>query len=157
MRGRTPKPVEQKIREGNPGRRKLPAPLELAGPGLEKPSDLPAAAALLWDEIVPILDAANILNGIDRAALTVLCVQWARVEAARKVIAQEGMFALGSTGQIIEHPAVGTERSGTQLFIRVAEQFGITPVARARIAAAAAVATASMRDELGTALDLDLD
>jgi len=74
------------------------------------PEDLPAAALLLWDEIVPILVEANVLNRINRAALTALCVQWHRSVRARGVLAQEGLFALGSTGQVVPHPALGIER-----------------------------------------------
>jgi len=64
-------------------------------------------------------------------------------------------------GQVVAHPALAMEKSSLDQFLRYAEQFGITPVARARIAAAAAVAGASMRDELAQELDdvleLDLD
>jgi P27 family predicted phage terminase small subunit len=149
LRGRKPKPVEQRQREGKLGHRSLPAPVELVAAGFEKPEDLPVAASLLWDELVPILVAANVLNRVDRAALTALCVQWHRSVQARGVLAQEGLFALGSTGQVVAHPALEIERSAHLLFIRFAEQFGITPVARARIAAAVAgVAGVSMADEL---------
>lgn len=157
MKGRVPKPVEQKMREGNPGQRKLPAPLRLRVGGVLKPDDLPPAASELWDELVPILDNANVLNRVDAAALQALCIQWERAEQARRAIKTEGLFTLGSAGQLAEHPALQVERQAHQLMLRFAEQFGITPVARARIAAAAAVVNASMADELSQELDLGLD
>jgi P27 family predicted phage terminase small subunit len=166
MRGRKPKPPEQRAREGNAGNRPLPAPLELSGKvenarraleELPPPADLPRAALELWNDVVPILGAAGVLNRVDRAALTALCIQWHRAEQARKALKAEGIFTTGSTGQIVEHPALGIERTAHQLFVRFAEQFGITPVARARIAAAAAVAGATMREELANEFDLDLD
>jgi len=112
---------------------------------------------MMWDELVPILSKANVLSSVDGAALTALCIQWERSVQARAVLKRQGLFSLGSMGQLVEHPAVQTERSAHLMFLRFAEQFGITPVARTRIAAAVAVAGASMRGELGAALDLDLD
>jgi P27 family predicted phage terminase small subunit len=149
MRGPKPKPIEQRRREGNPSNRKLPTEVALRETGIAKPADLPAAASKLWDDVVPVLEEARVLNRIDTAALTALCVQWHRAEQARQVLAAEGLFALGSTGQVTEHPALAVERQAHMMFIRFAEQFGITPVARARIAAAVqGVATATMEEEL---------
>ena len=148
MRGRKPKPVEQRIREGNPGKRPLPEPIKLRGASaLEKPDDLPARAAGLWDELVPVLEQAGLLNRIDEAALTALCLQWQRACDARTVVEQEGLVAIGSHGQLIEHPMLAAERAAHQLLLRYAEQYGITPVARARIALVARQMT-SMADEL---------
>lgn len=150
-RGRPPKPVEQKIREGNPGKRRLPAPLKLVEGGLEMP-DLPADAQEFWQDIVPILEQAGVLNKVDRVALTALCMQWQRAQDARKVLAEQGMFVPGSAGQIVEHPALAVERNAHMLMIRLAGEFGVTPVARARIAAAAAVVRSTMRESLDTEL-----
>src|SRR5205085_177510 len=69
-------------------------------------------------------------------ALQAMCVQWARAQMATKVIGRHGYFALGSTGQIVEHPALAIERHAHGLFLRFAEQYGLTAAARARIAAA---------------------
>lgn len=157
-RGRKPKPIEQKIREGNPGKRKLPAPVILGdGRQIDKPDDLPPAAEELWDELVPVLLAANVLNAIDRSALTALVLAWDDVVTFGKVIEEQGRFTFGSQGQMVVHPAVTSRRVAVDQYIRIATEFGITPVARARIAAAAAIAGATMRGELAAALDLDLD
>lgn len=154
--GRPPKPIEQKIREGNAGKRKLPAPLNLVEHGPVKP-ELPPDASAMWDDIVPILREANVLNKVDSAALEAMCLQWERGRAARRIIAEEGLLAIGSTGQLVEHPAVQIERNAHAAFLRFATEFGITPTARARIAAAVAVAGATMRGELSKELDLELD
>lgn len=151
MRGRKPKPVEQKRREGNPGKRRLPEPVRLPG-GLLKP-ELPPAASELWDQVVPILGQVGVLASVDRAALTAMCLQWERAVAARRVLEQEGYFALGSTGQLVEHPAVGIERAAHDRLLRFAAEFGITPVARARIAAAAALLRSGEEDDLRRVLD----
>lgn len=137
MKGRKPKPTEQKRREGNAGKRKLPEPVQIAPvSGLARPDDLPAEALQLWDDIVDRLHGAGILDLVDRPALTALCVQWARAERARKVLAQEGFFTIGSMGQLVEHPALSIERQAHALFLRFAEHYGLTAAARARIVAA---------------------
>jgi P27 family predicted phage terminase small subunit len=148
MRGRKPTPVEQREREGNPGKRRMPKAVVLAPGELVKP-ELPGEASELWDELVPVLTEANVLHRIDSAALEALCIQWHRSVQAREVLSREGLFSLGSMGQTVEHPALAVERSAHTLFVRFAEQYGITPVARARIAAVAAgVREASMAEEL---------
>lgn len=155
MRGRKPKPVEQKLREGNPGKRPLPEPLKFAPGQLDRPADLPAAAAEFWDELVPILTAAGVADRVDRASLVALCVQWERAETARRVIDSEGYFALGSMGQLVEHPALAIERQAHTLLLRFAEQYGLTAAARARIAAAASTVAAAAEAELADVIDLD--
>jgi phage terminase small subunit len=75
MRGRKPKPVELAIREGNPGHKVLPEPLKFQAGPPTKPSDLPAAASEMWDEVVTVLVAAGVADKVDSAALTALCVQ----------------------------------------------------------------------------------
>ncbi len=136
MKGRPPTPIAQREREGNPSKRPLPATVELqAVEGLEPPQEIPPAGVKLWQEIVPILSAANLLNLVDRAALTALCIQWARGVEAREFILDEGYFSLGAAGQIVEHPALGMERKAHAMLLRFCEHYGLTPVARARIAA----------------------
>jgi P27 family predicted phage terminase small subunit len=135
MKGRPPKPTEQKKLEGNPGRRPLPEPVIVAGRGSlpAPPDDVPPEGHRLWDTIVAELERVNLVDRIDYPALIALCTQWARAEKARRVLAQEGMFALGSMGQIVEHPALAIERNAHALFLRFAEHYALTPVARARI------------------------
>lgn len=54
----------------------------------------------------------------------------AYVDARRKV---GGLVALGSTGQLVEHPMVGTERAAASLLLRFASDYAMTPVARASL------------------------
>jgi P27 family predicted phage terminase small subunit len=153
VRGRKPKAIEQKIRSGNPGNRKLPEPLDL-GRGLPEKPDLPEAGARLWDEIVPVLAAAGVLNSVDRAALAALCIQWARAESARALVERQGEYVPGSMGQLVEHPGLAVERQAHALFLRFAEQYGLTPSARARIAAAVSLVPHELERELAEVVDL---
>jgi phage terminase small subunit len=59
-----------------------------------------------------------------------------------------GLVALGSTGQIVEHPLVGIQRAAATLFLRFAQEFGATTLARTRI---------SLGKSMGRKIDSDLD
>lgn len=61
--------------------------------------------------------------------------------------AAPGMFALGSTGQIVENPAVAIERAAVVVALRIAEHYALTPVARSRLAIAGTVGK-KLRNEL---------
>jgi P27 family predicted phage terminase small subunit len=150
--GPKPKPTETKRRE-NVSKRPLPAVVKVAGAhaDLEPPADLPPDGLALWSEVVTALRDVGIVDGVDRPALTLLCVQWARAEQARRVLASEGLFALGSMGQITEHPALAIERAAAALWIRFAEQYALTAAGRARLGLAALQAR-SLAEELREAL-----
>jgi P27 family predicted phage terminase small subunit len=134
--GPPPKPIEQRLREGNPAKRPLPEPVLIGGrpdESLEPPDDLPPDGRLAWNEVVPTLAEAGVLDRVDRLALEAMCAAWARAKQAQRLVASQGHFVRGSRGQLREHPSLRTEREATMLFLRYAEQFGLTPAARARL------------------------
>jgi hypothetical protein len=49
------------------------------------------------------------------------------------VIATDGHFVRGSVGQLREHPAIRIEREATAMFLKIAEHYALTPVARTRL------------------------
>lgn len=148
-RGRKPKHPAQKEREGNAGKRRIKPALELApAGGLACPPELPAAGRALWAEVVPRLAGVGVLDEADRGALEALCFQYALVVTSREVIRKEGHYALGSTGQLVPHPAIAIEREATNLFLRLAAEFGMTPSARARIGRDAAIAKGNAKADL---------
>lgn len=55
------------------------------------------------------------------------------LEYRRLLEVTDGMVALGSTGQIVEHPLVGTERAAGALVLRYLAEFGLTPSSRTRL------------------------
>lgn len=118
------------------------------------PPGLPTPAVELWEEIVPALQAAGVIDRVDTAALVSLCVQWARAEEARELLEEDGLLAIGSMGQVAAHPALAIERAAHVAFLKFAQDFGITPAARARIAAALAGARENLERELAEVIDL---
>ncbi|MBB4663170.1 phage terminase small subunit P27 family [Conexibacter arvalis] len=104
-------------------------PEELVDP----PEHLPKDAQEFWREVVPQLASIGMVDRIDKVVLELLCTQYARARQAQRVVTEDGHFALGAAGQIKEHPAVKIEREATIVFLRLCEQVGIGPVARARL------------------------
>ena len=155
-RGRPRKPIELKERQGNAGNRPLPAPINFGriDPDEPAPEWLPLEAAEHWAEVVPPLAHAGILNRVDRNVLVGLCLQWQTVVDARDAIEKDGPFAEGSMGQTVEHPAIAVERNAMQAYLRIASEVGITPAARARIAAHVAGVPPSDEDELADVIDM---
>jgi len=137
--GRKPKPVEQRIREGvNVSHRPMPQPVLVGGrpmPGewAQPPEDLPEDGKKLWREDVSRIIEVGIADRVDTAALESLCIAYARAKQAGRVIKSEGLFISGSYAQLREHPAVRIEAQSWDRFLRLAEQFGITPISRTRL------------------------
>lgn len=137
IRGRKPKPTEVKIREGNPGKRPIPQPVIVGGRAdvaqMTVPSGLQVEGKKLWNEVVPYLAEVGMLDIVDRTALELMCVQYDRITQARRKIKREGVMIRGSTHNTVQHPGLAIEREATRLFMSIAEQFGLTPVARSRL------------------------
>jgi P27 family predicted phage terminase small subunit len=155
-RGPRPKPVEQKIREGNPGHRRLPEPILVGGRPTEEelaepPEHLPPDAKRLWREDIATLVETGIADRVDRTALEGLCIAYARACQAGRVIASEGLFAVGSVGNLRPHPAVKIEQDAWHRFYAMAEHFALTPVARTRLGQAE-LGRRSLAAELGEKL-----
>jgi len=136
VRGRKPVPVEQRRLEGQDvSHRPLPQAVLVGGrpETLERPAGLPKEAWPFWEESVGHLVNAGIADRVDLPALTMLATLYARYIQARKIIAKDGLLAIGSSGQFVEHPAVKIERNSMKMFLTAAEQYGIGPVARTRL------------------------
>lgn len=138
MKGRKPKPVEQRRAEGNPRKHPIPAPVLVGGrPSreelMEPPEHLHEDAKSFWKEAVAKLVDVGIVDRIDIPVLEQLATQYARIRAAQRAINHYGHFTVGSQGQPREHPAVKIEREATKLFLQLAEHYALTPVARTRL------------------------
>jgi phage terminase small subunit len=70
------------------------------------------------------------------------------------VLRKQSSFALGSTGQMVEHSAVAMERNAHMAYLRFAQEFGLTAAARARIAAATSMVRQALESERDEILDL---
>ncbi len=141
MRGRRPKPTELKVIDGNPGKRRLPKQSAADGIEPEPPVELDDLARAEWDYIVPLLKAAGVLSSLDRAALAVYCAafgRWRRAELLIKAAAEQsphqgGLLTKAGTGAIKPHPLVAISAAAARDVVRLAAEFGLSPVARSRL------------------------
>jgi P27 family predicted phage terminase small subunit len=153
-----PKPVEQKIREGNPSRRPLPEVMLVGGrPAIEEliepPEHLPEDAKEFWTLYIRRLVEVGVIDRVDVPALEMLATVYARVRQSGRVVDHEGHFTLGARGQIREHPSLRIEREYIGLYRQLAGEFALTPVARTRLGLAELhrrTLNAEMTDALGT-------
>lgn len=138
MRGHPPTPIEQRIKEGNPSKRPLPEPVLVGGrPTVaelqDPPAYLPEEAKDFWRDSVAQLVEVGIVDRVDRPVLEQLAVQYARIRQSQRVLAEQGHYVRGSSGQLRPHPALKIEQDSTVLFLRIAEHYALTPVARTRL------------------------
>jgi P27 family predicted phage terminase small subunit len=139
MRGRKPKPVEQRRLEGGSdvSHRAVAQPMLIAGrPAHElddPPDDLPLDGKAFWVTTVRRLVEVGMLDLVDETALRMLATQYARWREAGRIVDEHGHLTHGAAGQWREHPALKIEREAHGLFLKTAEQFGLTPMARTRL------------------------
>jgi P27 family predicted phage terminase small subunit len=133
--GPKPKPAAVRRREGNPGKRPIKESFDPGGVP-EKPRHLSKIASDHWDEVVEgKLIPAKQVSALDAPALKLMCVQWGISESLLRVL-NEGLVERGSTGQLVESPLLAAQHRASQLWLKLAIEFGLTSSARARYAAA---------------------
>lgn len=129
--------MEQRIAEGNPGKRRVPAVTLVGGRakvsvprGMER--DVAAVFRSLAGRLDRVLDAADV-EMVEAAAVAV-----ARARAAGRDVAARGLLVPGrfegpDGTVLVENPSVKQERDAWAAFRAYAEQLGLGPSARARL------------------------
>lgn len=137
MKGRPPKPTETKKKAGNPGKRELPDNVVTAGRGQPpKPATLGAQASAVWDEVVPLMEQAGTLDKADGAALEVFCTALAISRQAADMLPRgngTGLVIQQPSGRYAADPHFNVWKDAATVVRQFAEQFGLTPSARARL------------------------
>ena len=133
--GRKPKPIAQRIIEGN--REHRPIPENTAKPRPVKPKKAPwldKIARREWNRMCKLLGPLGLLSEIDGAALGVYCQAFSRLKQAEDIIAREGMtYPNAKTGQIKYRPEIAIARAMMNMLKKFAIEFGMTPSSRSRI------------------------
>lgn len=138
MRGRKPKPVEIRELEGGStvSHRPLPQPVLVQGRPLEPlapPERLTEAQAAIWNDVVDTLFEAGILDRADGFMLEALVVNVDRAREASRMIEEYGAVAVTAKGVPCVSPWIRIERDAWNTVAKVAEHFGLTPLARTRL------------------------
>ena len=71
----------------------------------EKPADMTQSAGLMWDRVVPQLEAAGILAEVDYSILRRYCETWALYFEAQKDIEMNGEWQTTKNGYLQMTPA----------------------------------------------------
>lgn len=95
----------------------------------------------MWKSIVPLLEQAGLLRSCDGFALEALCLTVARLHQARRELQthlrkSRSLYVRGSTHNLVEHPALATERACLKELARWCDRFGLDPASRVRLGAA---------------------
>ncbi len=128
------KPTERKRRAGNPGKRKLPAPISIV-PASEAPptppEELGKVGAALWRLVWT--DGATWLAPSDRSLIAYLCeVADERGRWLALVVTERPTFTT-EKGYVGLHPGVSQARACGQEIVRCLSLLGFTPSDRARL------------------------
>lgn len=147
-RGRPPKSREERIANGNAGKRRLPPPTgQAAAPPaasvpanpLAPPPELGAKARWMWERLTGELQQSGVLQQTDFGSLLVYCDAFADyVEANETIKAAGGADYKTSTGNIREHPAVKRKREAGRLLHELGKTLGLSPLWRSKTLAAIA-------------------
>jgi P27 family predicted phage terminase small subunit len=144
MRGPPPSPSYLKLLRGNPGKRRIPPEPqpEIAPTCPEPPPFLGEYAREEWHRVAPELHACNLLTVVDVMTLAAYCNAYAQWRTAVELL--QRMAATDPARGLLVKTAVGERRNplvkiavdAATGMLRFAGEFGLTPVARARLGAA---------------------
>jgi P27 family predicted phage terminase small subunit len=88
-----------------------------------------------WRRLAPELHRLGLLTVLDHTAFAAYCSSFARWVEADRLLQTEGLLATGSTGNTIAHPLFKVATQSARDMIKAGAEFGLTPSARARLAA----------------------
>lgn len=139
MAGRPARPTNQKIIDGTfradraVAHEMMPEKLEASPPA---PRDLSKAAKLEWDSVCAELLRLKMLHRVDLGLLAAYCIEMASYLEETKKIKKEGsvLTIQSKTGEYkMPNPRIAIKNAALKNAQALANQFGFTPSARARI------------------------
>ena len=135
MKGRKPKPIALRVLQGNAGKR--PIPTNVPQPRTHRlrcPDHLQGEAQREWRRMVKELDDMGVLARVDRPALELYCVIYARWRQAEARLAEIGdpVVVLINGYEALSGYLVIANRCIVQMKALLTE-FGATPSSRARV------------------------
>jgi phage terminase small subunit len=120
--------ASRQMRRGNPGKRRLPAPLRFAPLDAvpEPPADLEAVEREAWTQVAGPLTEAGALQAIHLPLLRQFAVAVGLAERARAELTGGELVVKGSRGDIL-NPAFRAWSQAVALVARLAAEFGGSP------------------------------
>lgn len=138
--GRTPKPTNLKLVQGNPGKRPIEKGEATPNVGIpDYPSHLTIEAKEEWERITPLLLRYRLVTEIDTAALALYCQAYGRWKEAERKIADmrekggDGLLVKAPSGYPIQNPYLAIANRAMEDCHKYLQQFGLSPSARTRV------------------------
>jgi len=139
MRGRKPKPTEQRRLDGNPGHRPLNDD-EPRTPVLDDTFDTPPPelaasprAVNEWLRLAPALRKSRHVRVTDRTALMAVCLEWARYLDAMDNVRTIGMVVKSPSGYPMTNPLRAIVVRALGACTKLWPELGLTPSSRSRV------------------------
>ena len=110
--------------------------------GIDAPAGIPQPPDYLcdigraeWDRIVPMLEASKVMSLRHQHTLAAYCDALADMVKANNELQQHGATFMDDKGRVMNHPAWYRKKDSRLHMLRLAEQFGLTASALARVSA----------------------
>jgi P27 family predicted phage terminase small subunit len=143
MRGRKPTPPYLRLLRGNPGHRPVKPGIEA-----ERPIAPPEPLGFLspyaveeWRRVAPEMTRLGTLANLDLGPFGAYCESYATWRTAEEALARIAANDPATSGlllkrdrEVVANPLIRIARRAADAMLRIAAEFGMTPVARARIA-----------------------
>ena len=131
-RGPPKKPTEIAKMQGNPGKRPLPEGEPLPKKVMpERPYCCGKYGNELWARLAPKLFDLGLLTEIDDVQFAIHCESYDQYRKCVNLITKHGALTEGSKGQSVKNPAFELRNDCFNQLKQLAQQFGLTPSARA--------------------------
>src|SRR5262252_726262 len=145
VQGRKSMPAYLKILRGNPGQYPIQEEVQPEIPATvpSPPVHLDQYACEEWERISIECYRLRLLTALDVQSLAAYCMAYSRWRSAEEILASikardpltRGLLTKGTDDKPVQNPMLMIARTAAREMVRYASEFGLTPAARARIAA----------------------
>lgn len=137
--GRRPKPAEQKLLAGNPGKREIntDAPDFGAVTNIDCPDWIMGHGRDLWETLAPQLCREGVLQGTDIQNLEIYCNAYDQFRMAQQEIRDNGVTVMGASGSLVKNPAATALKEAVSVMATYGSMLGLDPSSRQRLIGAA--------------------
>jgi len=137
-RGFAPKPTVLRLLDGDKANRFNAAePVALAVPPTA-PAGMSADVLAVWEYTLEHLEFMGLAKAADRDSLACYCEAVVNHRKASAVLAQSSILIKGVMGGLVRNPALAIQRDAAFTVRTFAQEFGLTPSARSRVAGSTA-------------------